>query len=58
MKIKPKYGQRQIENVDHRDGVFFVMAAPDRQPYGPARQRLIRPFASSIGHNHGLFDEI
>src|SRR5271169_4148548 len=21
------------------------------------QQRLIRPFASSIGHNHGLFDE-
>jgi hypothetical protein len=25
---------------------------------GPARQRLIRLFASSIGHNHGLFDDI
>jgi hypothetical protein len=42
---------------------LFIVVGPDLaldlalgtdQP----EQGLIRPFASSIGHNHGLFDEI
>ena len=50
--------QCEIENVDHRDGSFSTWLPPLGGLQGPAQQRLIRPFASSIGHNHGLFDEI
>ena len=33
------------------------MVGPDRHLADLPQQRLIRTFASSIGHNHGLFDE-
>lgn len=50
--------QRQVENVDHGWIHLFIFIGPDRQGADQQLQGLIGPFASSIGHNHGLFDEI
>jgi hypothetical protein len=58
MKIRPKYGNARLRmsimgmRLFHHDWPRIGGTA-DRQ-----QQRLIRPFASSIGHNDGLFDEI
>jgi hypothetical protein len=48
----------EIENVDHEDASFHRYWPSRKQGRTAHCKRLIRPFASSIGHNHGLFDEI
>ena len=56
MQQMQEAGQKlQQENVQLKAGVekAHIQAQADQQ-----QQRLIRPFASSIGHNHGLFDEL
>ena len=56
---QPEIRQCEIENVDHGGASFSSVFAPIGILNGPAHcKRLIHPFASSIGHNHGLFDEI
>jgi hypothetical protein len=50
--------KREVEDFGHKGTFLFIVVGADLalgtdQP----KQGLIRPFASSIGHNHGLFDE-
>src|ERR1700682_5000683 len=58
MKIKPKYGSARLRISAMREASFRQCFPGCDTGYGSPTQRLIRPFAPSIGHNHGLFDEV
>jgi hypothetical protein len=58
MKIRPKYGNARLRTAIMGDTSFHLHWPRSAGWTDQQWQGLIRPFASSIGHNHGLFDEI
>src|ERR1700709_2017559 len=58
MKINPKYGSARLRMSTMVGAVFSSVFASNQALGKSAAGGLIRRFGSSIGHNHGLFDEL
>src|SRR5260370_24921564 len=58
MKISPNYGSARLRMSTMDKHLFHRYWPRPAHATDQPWQRLIRPFASSIGHNHGLFDGI
>src|SRR3954465_8069245 len=57
MKITPKYGSARLR-ISTMAKHLLVFVRSNQAAGGPSAARLIQPFAPSIGHNHGLFDDL